>query len=373
VVVWRPARGTRTLAGGLWKTPLQPRGFLPLTAPFCIKDTHLATAAEEYSMKFDEVYEGLTKFWDALSIVVVAHIVLAGILIPTRAVSYSLLPALAALPASPRYTQLKAVLTEFELWKSLPYILLLLLLGYVIAFTKLRNLALQLPWFRFAYSPIGFWRAGKPFDDLRVIATRVPTSGMLVETYSAYALLLVRFRKEYPEYYEENVEWAKRSVRMWMGYYSSFATFVLCCVAALAYVWWGRSANLSARGLMWSLGLLLFACAVARVRAELFTETQSRHELSFVANCLKLQPMSATTSQEEVETKLYTELAVEKLPASVYGEPWILRHIRRLPLTRLRHVGGFPLVSLEVLARSNSAVASRVRAIDSHAHASPVG
>lgn len=128
-------------------------------------------------MNLNDIYTSITNFWERISPLAYAHIVfflglryIAGIRLQFR-------ESLNAWTKSVSYQNAKQLLTEFELWKKLPFLLIAAALVYLTLLQDGLSILehLGIPPLRLSYSEEQFWIEAKPIDLIEKVLAFAPS------------------------------------------------------------------------------------------------------------------------------------------------------------------------------------------------------
>jgi hypothetical protein len=294
-------------------------------------------------MNVNDIYTSISNFWQQISPLIYGHIVFLLSIRYIAGIRLGLRDRLDEWTATAEYQTTKKLLTEFELWKKLPFLLIAAALVY---FTLLQDgLSILgnvgVPPLRIAYSEEQFWIEAKPVYLIENVLQFAPRDR--TRYWQLIALkeqLLDEYKTKAADRYQRLVGWhgsefAKHSNALRIG-----VAFFFASLAVIVWHWrTKRKAGVRhqvaiSRAILLLL-LVIVYCSYERMRVEQAVEYQLESELLFVGDQLqfdearaklRMTPAEFWVARRELVSDL---LAVDE--ARRLDIPWLSRALERLP------------------------------------------
>jgi hypothetical protein len=218
----------------------------------------------------------------ALVLAIYAH------LIPMRTISQGI----GVLSSLPELANIRANLQRVGL--DLPFVVGIGIAVYVVLFQRFSVAAVNIPMFRLSYSQPALWRAGKCFDELRLLVhffEGYTASTELPDLEVTLGLATAQYAKDYKEHHRQLVDARLEAAAIWARYYSGF------CLLAFAAIVFLVADHPTKGGWLLPIGLLV-AALVARCGWEIQIEYAVIGRLHFANDCAIISGVNKKTRQK---------------------------------------------------------------------------
>jgi hypothetical protein len=292
-------------------------------------------------MNLNDIYTSIRSFWQSVAPLIYAHVVFLLALRYIAGVKLDLRARLNQWTTTAEYQSGKNLLTEFELWKKLPW---LLIVGSLIYLTLLRDgLSIMqhagVPPLRVAYSEEQFWIEAKPINLIEDVLRFAPRDrARYWQVLMQKEQLLDEYKAKAPDRYQRNVGWHESEFGKRLGALEIGVGFLLATVLVVVWYWRERRKAGAKHPVSWLrttvlLTLVALYCAYERISAEQATEYRLHAELMFVGNELQFDKSRAESRMSETEFEdARRALAGQLLEMDVRERlnlPWLSRLVER--------------------------------------------
>lgn len=305
-------------------------------------------------MTVDETFENVNRLWQEISVIVLIHAVALTLAIYAGLIPLRILSAgIGTFTSLPELATFRANLQRIGL--DLPLVVLTGTIVYIVLFQRFSDLAVKVPLFRLSFSQPALWRAGKCFDELRMLVhffEGFTASTELTDLEVTLGLAVTQSAKDFKEHHGELVDARLASAALWSRYYAGF-----CFLAFVSSIFLALR-PFSVRDLILPAGLLLAALS-ARCGWEAQIEAAVLGRLTFAIDCAIIsgakhdsEQRSPGIEQRSLDKPKATDLdlaaALMALPPPClpYQRFWVLNYLRHLK--PFRSVGSLPLIRNEV-------------------------
>lgn len=299
-------------------------------------------------MDLQAVYESISKFWNQISPILIAHVIFFMAWLWIRKSNLNLLVSIEKALETKTYQRWKQVFDEFSLRPTIPFLSILIILTYfVILGDTLSFLAggLFSP-LSIRYSEMEFWQETYNDGVIYQIADLIAYHGNVdssvdSKVYEALDFknnMLEEYRTRYPSQYDAFVNWRAEQQGEWNRYYQlSIAGFIVISILFVPAVN-KKIDGLSNKRLMAVLVLSLMSVFLSRYQAEVAVEKTLHAELSFVTLMLRQDESFADikiddNQQGDIVCSIYNENKNQQLNIEQYGDTrnfWVSRYLEPL-------------------------------------------
>ena len=246
-------------------------------------------------MEVNDIFTQLGNFWDRISVPILFHIIFFFLFLFVFG-KFSIKTSLENYIQSKSFNRTKAILTEFELWKKLPLILLVLALIYLTLFNSITGLtdSIRVFPFRVSYSNTDFLQEYEPKDYIIEIAAYGKDS--VPELYQVDQLkekLLEEYKGKYPDRYDTWVKWANDQFVPRIRNFNLTALTVIALFIVLMVRFFKKNRPGKVGSFFKFLIVLIIAFPILfflRYRAEQSIEERFSNEIIFVKSSLETDP-----------------------------------------------------------------------------------
>lgn len=265
-------------------------------------------------MDINELYQGISNFWERISPLLYFHFATILVLIGLYGNNWYILERIEHFLLSERYTRWKKILDEFSMRPVIPYLMLIVFFAYLSLLNNVLGVFGGFGPFSIVYSQTEFWRENRPLDKLVEVASYQTESDIKVwEIYNVEQKFLEEYKAQYPQKYNSLSKWIWDDFGAWLKYYQlSLLFLILVVILAFNQV---RNRDQRAQRLLKLIGIVfltLVAVVFFRVKAEQNIEKSLNAELDFVVAQLRIDPKQKKMSDTELaflECSFYLDLA----------------------------------------------------------------
>jgi hypothetical protein len=231
-------------------------------------------------MNVNEVFDGVERLWQELSVIVVIHSVALAFAVVGGLLTWHGL--ITTLTSSRNFTELSALRTALDRFGlELPFVVGTAVVVYVILFQKLSASLTKWPICRLSYSQIALWRAGKCFDELRQLIRwfeGYTASTALTDLEVTLELAIAQTAKDYKEHFDDLIGNPQKGAAMWSRYYTGFL------LLAVVLVFLSYRLSLGPKSVL-APGALIVAAMISKCGWEAQVEHIVTGRLQFVTDC----------------------------------------------------------------------------------------
>ena len=162
-------------------------------------------------MNVNDIFTQIGNFWDRISVPILFHIIFFFLFIFIFG-KFSIKTSLEKYIQSDSFKRTKTILTEFELWKKLPIILIILTLIYLTLFNSVTGFvgSVRIIPFKISYSNEDFLKEYEPKENIIEFAKyNKDTVINLFKVNQLKEKFLEEYKGHYPEMYDNWVKWPK--------------------------------------------------------------------------------------------------------------------------------------------------------------------
>jgi hypothetical protein len=293
-------------------------------------------------MNVNDIFSSITNFWERISPLAYAHIVFFLGLRYIAGIRLQLRDTLTVWTKSASYRGAKHLLTEFELWKKLPFLLIAAALVYLTLLQDALSIPqrLGIPLLRVSYAEEQFWIEAKPINLIeKVLEFAPPSRRQYWQVRQLKEQLLDEYKAKAPDRYQRMVAWHEREFTKHLRALEIGVAFVISVIVVVVWYWRRqRAAGIRHAVSWWRVILLLFFaigfCAYERVCAEQTAEFQLYSELLFVGDELQFDTSRASSRLPPTEfAAARRELVCQFLQIDEHRRldlPWFSRTVERI-------------------------------------------
>jgi hypothetical protein len=266
-------------------------------------------------MNVNDFFTQVGDFWRSISIPILFHLIFLAlysylfghISFKTRLEQYI---------RSESFARTKAILTEFELWTKLPYILLITSLVYLSIFNSISEVTFSWLPLNFSYSNSDFFKEyQQPRDIIEIAKYGRVSSPHLWDVDNLLSRFLEEYKIKYPDLYKSSIdswgqnEFVERRTLLSMSCLTMLLILVICPRRLRQQNLRDKAATLSKL-----LGLILLTLPLLfflRYRAEQAIEEQFTMKILFVKSCLETDSSKRITYNEQALRPITKQLENE--------------------------------------------------------------
>lgn len=292
-------------------------------------------------MDLQAAYESISKFWNQISPILIAHVIFCIAWLWIRKSNPNILVSIEKILKTRTYKRWKKIFDEFSLRPIIPFLSILIVLGYfVILGDALKFLAggLFSP-LSTRYTETDFWQETYNSDVIYQIADLIVYHGNVTsKVYEAYEFkkkMIEEYKIKYPNQYDSLVDWRVERQGKWNRYYQlSIAGFIAVSLLLILVIN-KKNTGLSNKRLIVVLVLSLISIILTRYQAEQTIEETLRAELSFVTSMLRQDAAFDDVKLDDGQhgnliCNIYIENQSQEQSIETYGDSrhfWISRYL----------------------------------------------